>query len=248
MAGTAVAGPADAPAAEPPVIVETAPSAYDWTGFYVGGSIASGRGDMDFDVTTGGDERRERSAFGGEAEGTFGSVRFGYDRMTASGWVFGGFLDLGFGELTGSASNDGEGHGGIEVRTQDGGPPASVDFAYSHISMIALRAGPTFGPAGRGLFYALAGVGMAEVDITGTGDEGPFRNASASDDVTGAVFGVGAEYAVRDNFSVFAEYNYFDFSGSVEVPCGGDLCEGNPVLTARTHEVQVVRLGVNFRF
>lgn len=63
----------------------------------------------------------------------------------------------------------------------------------------------------------------------------------------GYVVGVGAEFALSDGWSVFAEYNYMDFGQKDLTMVDGVIYPGNWVNTY-DNTAQTVSLGVNYRF
>lgn len=62
---------------------------------------------------------------------------------------------------------------------------------------------------------------------------------------TGYSLGLGVERKMRDNLSVFAEWQYRNF-GKSEVTY--DLGDGDAVLTRSTPEHHNIKVGVNFSF
>jgi outer membrane immunogenic protein len=109
----------------------------------------------------------------------------------------------------------------------------SVDVPFIHaeasldwISTFAGRAGYAFD---RWLVYGKLGAawahssGSVSIGIPGVG----FGGWSGSDTVSGWVFGLGTEYALRDNWSVKVEYNRMEFDPGT---------------------INVIKAGVNYRF
>jgi outer membrane immunogenic protein len=94
--------------------------------------------------------------------------------------------------------------------------PIRAEASLDWISTIAGRAGFAFD---QWLVYGKLGAAWAHV--SGSVTMGPF-SASASDTINGWMFGLGTEYALRNNWSVKFEYNMLEFDpGTIHSVKGG---------------------------
>jgi outer membrane immunogenic protein len=97
------------------------------------------------------------------------------------------------------------------------------------------------------LFYLKGGLAVAQVDTTfgdivdGTSDEDPNSTGSFSGVRAGWTVGVGAELALDDNWSVKAEYQYYDFGTQELVDIDGDTADA-------TFKLHTVKIGLNYSF
>jgi outer membrane immunogenic protein len=195
MAGPALA--ADLPVmAEPAAPAYIAPTAFNWSGFYVGANIGYGfSGDFD--------------AFGLDgADGFTGGVQAGFNYQYDP-------LVVGIeGEIDYSDINDGAAgfNGDLNWR---GSITPRLGFAVD-----------------RFMPYVKAGLAFGSVEI---------KTPLGKDDqvLYGWTVGGGAEYAVTNNVSVRAEYNYTDLGDD-------DFNAGARVNSGFTGSD--VKLGVNYRF
>jgi outer membrane immunogenic protein len=202
-----VAGAADtAPA---PVYRGAPPILYDWTGFYVGAHIGGG--------WTGGDNSDGGFLGGGQA---------GFNYQVGQ-WVLG--VE---GQLSGTTIKESASATFFVPGLVVGSAGAEVSLDW--ISTLAARAGWAFD---RWLVYGKLGGAWAHVSadtfvsvnsIMGSG------GGSVSFDKTfsGWMLGLGAEYALWNNWTAKVEYNMMDF--------GHDFITDN--------KVHVLKAGVNYRF
>jgi outer membrane immunogenic protein len=153
----------------------------------------------------------------GGGGGFVGGGQVGYNYQV-NNWVFG--LE---GDFSGtSIGNSVNVNAGLGVT---GAASGGIDW----ISTLTPRVGYAFD---RWLVYAKAGAGWAHgsgsatVSFAGV----PVGGVSVDSTSSAFVFGVGTEYAFRDNWTAKVEYNVFDFSSDT----GGTL--------------QVIKAGVNYRF
>ena len=87
----------------------------------------------------------------------------------------------------------------------------------------------------RALLYLTAGGAFGDVQMSAAG-------LSATADRAGWTAGAGLEYAILGPWSAKVEYLYADLGSA---SCGGTTCG---IATTVTYKINVVRLGVNYRF
>ncbi len=185
--------------APPRVYRQPPPPYFLWSGFYGGAHIGAGWSD-------------------GGGSGFIGGGQVGYNYQV-NNWVFGLEGDVS-GTSIGSSANATVVGGGAVL---SGGATANLDW----IATLAPRVGYAFD---RWLVYGKVGAAWAHASGSGSVAINGIPAASFSVDSTtsGAVFGVGTEYALGNNWSAKVEYNIFDF--------GGDS------------NFQTFKAGVNYRF
>lgn len=167
--------------------------AYDWTGFYVGGSM--GAGEVVHDISLG--SVADLNGIGGE--GVFGELNVGYDHDFGN-FVAGVMLD---GNLSGIST---------DVDVDGAGTVASVkaDYGFDVLGRIGMKVNPST------LAYVLGGYSWAhfkaEADTIGSYDWSS----------SGFSVGGGLETAVSTNTTLGIEYRYSQFA-SEDFGSGGDL-------------------------
>lgn len=231
-ASGALAGGYIAPVVDPVVtapVVEATPAS-DWAGGYAGGSIGysfGGDDEIGLDRYVG-DTRTERNTNLGQADikGVTAGLHAGY-RWQRDNWVFGPELWVEGGSVDGSDSFllDGE--------------SAELESSLNYAVGLQFKTGYVVNP--QTLVYGTAGAAYGDFDYE-------LDRASGSETVsfeeTGFTLGLGVERKLRDNLSVFAEWQYRNFGATdVEFEDGtGTLVSG------ATPEHHNVKLGVNFSF
>lgn len=230
-ASNALAGGSILPAADPVVaapVADAAP-ANDWAGGYVGGSVGyafGGDNAIGFDLYEG-DALIGRGTGLGQVDvkGPTAGVHAGY-RWQRGNWAFGPELWI---------------EGGSVDAADTIGPNAEleVESAVNHLVGLHLKTGYALTP--QTLVYGTAGAVYGHLDHTLSTAEG---SGTVTYDTTGYTLGLGVERKVRDNLSLFADWQYRDL-GKTEVGFeDGDAS----VLTRTTPGHHHVRLGVNFGF
>jgi outer membrane immunogenic protein len=227
-----IASAADLPVKAPQMVA--APVPFSWTGFYVGGHIGTGWGDVTaFDPTDG-------SVSGsGTVSGILGGIQAGYNYQI-------NWLVLGIEGDFSFANVNGTGSGGF---VSFGGGSGTVK--YDWFSTLTGRIGGTVDHA---LLYAKGGAawahakysagGCAFVETLADGEVNPCENFTGSQTVFGWTLGAGVEYAFTRNWSGKLEYDYMDFgTKSITVSDPDESVSAN--LQQRIHAVKV---GVNYRF
>ena len=177
------------------------PPYYLWSGFYVGGHVGAGWSDD------------------GGGSGFVGGGQVGYNYQI-NNWVFG--LEGEFsGTTIGASANAVVSGGGVVL---SGGATAHLDW----IATLTPRIGYAFD---RWLVYGKVGAAWAHASASGSGSINgmPVVSFTADSTTSGAVFGVGTEYALGNNWSAKVEYNVFDFGSN-------------------TGNFQTLKAGANYRF
>jgi outer membrane immunogenic protein len=219
-------------AADLPVYKAPPPPIFTWTGFYIGGNIGAAWARSEWhDSFFGLDWDRSSDArfIGG------GQIGFNYQFNC---WVLGV-----------EAEFDGVGNNGGDGVTRVGplGHGFQVTSKDTRITTLAAR----FGYANNNwLFYGKAGGGwvgnngFTVTDLT-TGREFVGDNSNTA---SGWLVGAGLEYAITNNWTVKLEYDYLKLPGRTFVLPGVLI----PALAGDTitsdHNVQMVKLGVNYLF
>ena len=269
MSGIGVASAADLPTRKgPPVAPVYVPPAFTWTGFYVGlnaGAVwtNSSRNNNNFGFNNGGNNNV--GFIGG------GQVGYNYQFTPGAGFVIGAEADLDWASINNHNNNVGFGVPLV---------PGTVLFAGSqsnnssnYIGTVRLRAGYAFD---RVLVYATGGLAYGEVGrngnngafaVTQAGFVNPFTNTlvgattvtplgvgGGSSSRAGWTLGGGVEYAIWNNWSIKAEYLYYNLGN------GGHNANGaffgtaavSPFFFAgnnrRNQDGSILRVGLNYRF
>jgi outer membrane immunogenic protein len=192
------------PAYPPPPLI---PFVYNWTGFYAGAHAGVGWSD--------GDNSGSAGFVGG------GQAGFNYQ---INQWVVGIEGDIAGTTIKDSVSATVVGPGAVIT----GNAEASLDW----VATLAPRVGYAFN---NWLVYGKVGgawahaSGTASAGINGT----QLTSVSVDESVSGWMFGIGAEYALSNNWTAKIEYNMMDFGNS------GPFADNT---------FNVLKAGVNYRF
>src|SRR5208337_2174620 len=235
---------ADLPSrAPPPVYLPPAPI-FTWTGIYVGGQIgyAWTSGNNQF---TGFDPFFDSGTFlttsiGGTPSGVIGGANVGYN-LQVNQWVIG---------LEGSVD-------GTSLSNTSAAffPDGTTITAHSTADIQGSIRGKLGIVWDRALIYATGGVAFGcfntNVSIANTGFLNGgfpfFANGSVSSTRVGWTVGGGLQYAVTNNWSVFAEYRYTNWGSINEnnfgLLTGGEFFNGN----RRINQNQV-QVGFSYKF
>jgi outer membrane immunogenic protein len=206
--------------------------AFSWTGCHVGIHAGGGWGSQTVDARSSGaivgssDVETDGGLFGGQV---------GCDREFIPGWVVGLEGDVAAAHLTGSGPDP--------YSPTD--PANSIRTETEWLASVTARLGYT-GLLPQTLVYVKGGAAWAhqEYTITSrvTGLNGEFDKTHS-----GWTVGAGFSWAISDKWSLFAEYNHYDFTGSgfsnsfsgISLPIAIDI-EGP--------EIDTVKVGLNLRF
>jgi outer membrane immunogenic protein len=232
--GTGVAGAADLPVKAPPYVP---PPVFSWTGCYIGGNIGAAWANTEW----------HESLFGLE-----------WGRTSDARFIAGGQIGCNY-----QFQNPGfviglEGQFDWAGRHDDGrtivvpvGPRAgnviSLTSNDTRIATLAARFGYSFD---RALIYGKAGGGWVGNDGFTLTDQttGETFVGENSHTISGWMVGAGIEYAFTPNWSAKIEWDYlklpsrtFVLTGAVFPALAGDTITSD-------HNVQLVKLGINYRF
>jgi outer membrane immunogenic protein len=230
--GTGLANAADMPVKAPPAPIY-APPIFTWTGFYIGGNIGAAWAQSEWhDSLFGlnwGRTSDARFIYGGQ-------IGFNY-QFAGSNFVIGAEAQ---GDWLGS-------DGGGVTRVGPLGHGFNIVSNDTRIATLAARFGFA---ADRALFYAKAGGGwVANNGFTVTDlTTGQVFVGDTGRTLSGWMVGAGIEYAFTDNWSMKFEYDYiglggrsFTLPGLVIPALAGDTITSD-------HNVQLIKLGINYRF
>jgi outer membrane immunogenic protein len=226
---SALAGPvlaADLPTTKGPPVYVPPPPVMSWTGFYIGGDVgyAFGLDAVSPTIADGGTFPRTSTS---TANGVFGGGVAGYNYQ-AGIFVLGLEADLGYMGLKGTHA---ELLGGTEVDHVGGGLYGDVTGRF----------GVTYD---RALFYAKGGFALYDGSANTTSGVAGYTVGSSSGVFTGWTGGAGVEYAIAPQWSIRAEYLYFDFGSQTPTLTGPAGVFGyHTHLTAET-----AKIGVDYKF
>jgi outer membrane immunogenic protein len=232
MIGIMAVGASAADLGGPAEEIVAAP-ALSWTGFYVGAHAGYGWSDKDWTLIDnagpGLSDQIGTVVTSHDVDGGLGGVQLGYNYQV-NGVVLGLEGDLSWTGMDGySTWRNGAG------LFRD----ASTDIDW--IITLAGRVGFTFD---RTLIYAKAGVAWADETFSHTGGSNTVRFFTGDNTATGWLIGAGLEYAMDQNWSVKAEYDYIDF-GDERV----SLSEpGRTAVFDIDQDVHMLKIGLNYRF
>lgn len=216
LAGAATAGGYVEPVMEPAPVVVAEPVAMpgNWAGGYTGVFLGYGMDSAAF-----GDDAGQDFDDDAELDGVIGGLTGGWNFQTGN-WVYGVEADIAAMDQSDS------------IEDSLTGDEYSADLNW----MATLR-GRVGYDMGNWMPYATAGVAAvgAEYDV---------ETAAGSEDdentMTGYTVGLGAEYALSDQWSMKGEYLYTDLEGRFQ----RDAAPSSDV----DHEMHQVRVGLNYRF
>lgn len=229
----AQAGGFTAPVVEPAVapMVETAPG--EWAGAYAGASIGyafGGDDNVGLDVFNGGSLFGSSEDLGStDLKGINGGVHLGY-RWQRNSWVFGPelWIEGGSVDATDNIRYSGT-NGGTTVDIE-----GEIESKVNYLAGLQLKTGYVVNP--QTLVYGTVGYVHGDFDLTFGDTVGYTAN--------GYSVGLGAERKLRDNLSLFAEWQYRDFGKTKVTFRDGDDSE----VTRATPSHHNLKVGVNFRF
>ncbi len=181
------------------------PSAYDWSGIYVGAQIGGAWADLDVDATPYGGPQWENEPSAIYFGGLLGA-NYQIDQIVVG-------IEGDIGLMNGSTD---------EVDIGLNGWLGQGDLDY--LGTVRGRLGLAFD---RVLVYGTAGVGWLGTEMTLNNGA---TNTDTKLDHFGWVAGAGAEWAVTDNVSVRAEYLYGDFDTETSVNSLGPIGDVDPTL------------------
>ncbi|MBX3584207.1 MAG: porin family protein, partial [Rhizobiaceae bacterium] len=210
---------------------------WNWSGAYIGlhGGYGFSSGDSNYnDPPTGpcgpGGFISYGCAVDLDPDGAFGGVQAGYNYVFDNGVMLGIEGDYSWASMTDD---------GLGAFTWFGDPSYThVDMKIDQMATIQARLGYAMG---RWLPFATLGWGWAHVERSAYNPDTlptPTNDERWHD---GWTAGVGAEYAIDDNWSLKGEYRYFD-AGDEDYSLG--FADGTNV----DLQIHTLRVGVNYRF
>lgn len=261
MAGTAFATPALAAdlARKAPVFVP--PPVFSWTGFYAGVNAGYSFGN-DSDVITSGIGAANINAVADGArparvrldrDGFVGGGQIGYNWQVSPNWVFGIEADIQYSDIRDSVNAQTT----LAVAGLNGTAAGTRNNLYStemeYFGTVRGRLGYAWD---RTLVYATGGLAYGEITnaATFTGVAPGFATqfvGRRSSTETGYTIGGGIEQAFANNWSVKAEYLYYDLGDKnvAVLNVGGPAAAGGPGYNSRFDNTgHIVRMGLNYKF
>jgi outer membrane immunogenic protein len=213
------------------------PTAYDWTGPYIGIQGGYAWGDNDVSIDEGPapaialdavilDPPEDGSI---DMDGFVGGAHAGYN-FQADSIVFGLEGDIEYADLSGDTD--------IFSSTTAPEPFGSVEQEINWLASLRLRLGFAMD---RALFYATGGLAVGEVDMKVTAD----GRDDDTDTPWGWTIGGGLEYAFTDDLSARIEYRYTDL-GDTDFTVSGIGLDGAQVNFENTFHA--VRAGLSWHF
>ncbi|MBX3548808.1 MAG: porin family protein [Xanthobacteraceae bacterium] len=194
-----------------------------WTGCYIGGNVGHARSEMD---------ALSRDGFWAFPYGEpLGSLN-----VSGSIWGVQGGCDYQFHRVVIGLQ------GGIDGGNVQGQPhiPYNPNFVLGpdvrSITTFTARLGYEVSPAL--LFYLRGGVAVVKEQINSAN---LITSASSNVRWNGSLIGVGFEYLLRPEISLFAEYNYIDVGSHLVEIANGPMVELD-------QKIQTAKVGFNFRF
>ena len=227
---------------------------YNWTGFYIGGNAGYGFSDRDTITTTGQVQANINNVIGGarpgsvnlNRDGFVGGGQIGYNWQTSPNIVFGLEADIQYTDFNRS----------VTVITPPLGsaiPSLSNTFSsrMEYFGTVRGRLGYTWGAT---MLYATGGLAYGEVEnsasFTGPGG-GVVQFVGRNKDIrTGYTVGGGIEHMFTPNWSVKAEYLYYDLgSNTINVNVIPGSGGGGTGYDSRfRNDGHIVRAGLNYKF
>lgn len=221
-----------------------APTAFSWTGFYVGAHIGYGWGNTRFNLDPTITTALTRAGIGSLDHNFNGMLlggQFGWNYQV-NNLVFGLEASLAWANMSGSTANlipAGAAPADLRLRTRMNwlatmGP--RIGFAFDR-AMIYAKGGFAAGGFNSG---ALISAGNTNLDLTGSFARG------------GWFLGAGVEYAFAPNWSAKLEYNYLDFGRgnwiAAQAPAATPIIGGANIGVPARLTAHTVTLGVNYQF
>ncbi|NJL07041.1 MAG: porin family protein [Methylacidiphilales bacterium] len=218
LASTALVGTASAADLARKSIVTAAPPvlAYNWTGFYVGGFIGYGWGDNDWSLVN---NWGNWGSFSNDFDGFLGGMQIGYDYQFNN-------MVLGIqGDIAAAALED---------------KSWWVNQYYKdEATWIATLTGRIGFVADRALFYVKGGAAWVDHESSGYWAGGYYKSSESR---SGWTLGAGVEYAFAPNWTMFVEYDYYDFGDKkYYIPAIADTLKVDT-------DISAIKIGVNYRF
>ncbi len=237
----------------PPPIVSPA---YNWSGFYVGVHAGYTFGDDDSVITTGQAAGNIANVVGGarpgqvrlDRDGFIGGGQIGYNWQFSPSWVFGFEADISYVD---NRDNLVVGTLSLPAAVPPNAPLNNTFRSrMEYFGTVRGRLGYAWD---RTMVYVTGGLAYAEVQNSATffGPAGQVQfDGGRRRTETGYTVGGGIEHAISPNWSVKAEYLYYDLGSNTVnvafVPGGGG--GGTGYDTRFANDGHIVRAGLNYKF
>ena len=205
----------------PPAVMQTA---YNWTGFYLGGHVGGAFAEEKVSnlVSTSFPADIDSEAMKDSPSGVMGGAQIGYN-WQAGNVVYGIEGDWSASNIDDVSPVPYSGVGGTEL-----------GFKHNWYALATGRVGLAYDNF---LIYVKGGAAWADIEYSAI--TGPF-STTASDTRTGWTIGGGVEWGVAGPWSLKIEYNYLDF-GKETLDRFNDRAEFDT-------QVHLVKFGINYRF
>jgi outer membrane immunogenic protein len=221
-----------------PRIARTMPTlpVYSWTGCYAGANLGWGWSHQDLTETFGTAIGPTSSSTGRETSGGLFGGQVGCDYELSGNWVIGAQGDFSGTSIVGRGSDPGNSFTGST-------PGDTFGVRANWLASVTGRVG--FAPwSGQTLFYAKAGPAWVRDNWDLSQTQLGFLLASLDETRIGWTVGGGIERALWQNWSVFVDFNYYDFShgtnfvATIPIPYGYQTGH---------QQIEAVEVGVNYR-
>jgi outer membrane immunogenic protein len=226
---------ADLPMKAPPMAAPVA--VYNWTGFYIGGHVGGGWGDLgSIELAPGTTAFPTGTVFSKHnLSGFLGGVQGGFNWQASNNFVLGVEGEYSWADLTGSETT-------VSVVNR------FVSNNTAKTKDLALVTGRLGYAANNWLFFVKGGGAWGQGSSNGTGflANGTFFDTTSSGtNRSGWVVGGGVEWGFAPSWSAKIEYNHIDF-GSSTVAVNSSRGTTNFVSSSET--IDLVKGGINYRF
>jgi outer membrane immunogenic protein len=245
---------ADLPARETKAPSALVSPAYDWSGFYLGVN-AGYTFDDDRDITTTGQAQANINNVAGGArpgrvrldrEGFIGGGQMGYNWQVSPNWVFGLEADLSYVDIRRDVNVVTVPLNGIGLLNN------TFRTRMDYLGTVRGRIGYAWD---RTLLYATGGLAYADIENSvnffGPNVQGGLLQFTGSDRRTevGYTVGAGIEHAFAPNWTVKAEYLFYDLrDNTVNVALIGNGGGGTGYNSRFENDGHIVRAGLNYKF
>jgi outer membrane immunogenic protein len=262
LAITAFGGPEPLPSGKEMKQVAPAPPPecdFTWTGFYIGGNAGYGWGNGDTHFEPLPDAAAfsdlEPTRLSPDPSGFIGGGQLGYNWQANKWFVLGIETDFQGTDIEGDKTRNPI----IDITGAPVNAPDSFLFAHERIQWFGSTRGRIgISPWCRTLFYATGGVAYGNVDYSANTNFGSAAARFAtypvkfSETSVGWTVGGGFEYAICHNWTVKAEYLYYDLGNEsrTQNQLIGGVAQGPPFFVHYNFDTtgNIVRGGFNFKF
>ena len=203
--------------------------AYNWSGFYIGGNLGYGSGDLN------------ATAWGTEAsasvDGWFGGGQIGWNwQAVGSPWVWGFEVDSQWANIGKDRTLTGN---------LIGNATATASYNVDYFGTARLRLGYAWD---RAMFYTTGGLAWGTQSIgVDAAVNGLTGSAEASNSHLGWTVGAGLEWALLDNWTAKVEYLYVKLGNENYFSNVGNG-NGNGLGYEADLDIHTIKFGMNYRF